>query len=343
METVPPAGRVRVSAIVPSYNRRELLRECLGSMLSQTRPPDEIVVVDDGSTDGTQQMVAGEFPAVRCVRIDNGGVVVARIKGIEQARHDWIALCDSDDLWVPDYLAARLDLLRRHPGCLYSFGNFRLQEAGCVAPATKFDDAPAGYWERFGRQASNDAIVAHEPPYGALLRFQPVFPSTVVMHRSFYERTGGFDARLTRTMSEDFEFTLRCGELAPLLADRAAHVLIRRHSSNASGDLGSMLVGDVGILRFARAHHRSARRHAAVIADEISGRSRQAAEVFFACGDLDRFRALASDVALRHSSLKWFLKRAVASVPAPLARALVRRLTYKGQTEQAIANLRLPS
>ena len=317
---------LRVSVVVPSYNRRELLRECLRSMQSQTRPPDEIIVVDDGSSDGTQQMVQADFPAVRCVRIDNAGVVVARIAGIAQARHEWIALCDSDDLWQPDYLATRMALLRRHPDCLYSFGDFRLYDGARATARTKFDDAPPGYWEAFGRPAGDGAIVAHEPPYAALLRFQPVFPSTVVLHRAFYERMGGFDAQLTRTMSEDFEFTLRCGEHAPVLVDRCAHVLIRKHASNASGDLGSMLVGDIGILRFARAHHRLARQYSRILDDEISHRSRQAAEVYFAAGRLDQFRKLANGVDPRHRTLKWRLKCAIAAVPTPFADAIVQRL-----------------
>lgn len=318
---------MRVSVVIPTYNRRELLRECLRSINAQVRPADEIVVVDDGSTDGTSEMIRDEFASVRCIRVPNGGVVAARIVGIAQASHEWIALCDSDDLWTPEFLATRMGLLDRHPQCLYSFGNFRLYDGAKASDGTKFDDAPKHYWQRFGQLTPDkSAIVAWEPPYASLLRFQPVFPSTVVMHRTFYERTGGFDVKLSRVMSEDFEFTLRCGEQAPILVDRSAHVRIRKHASNASGDLGKMLVGDIGILRFARAHHRLAGQYLDIVDDEISQRSRQAAEVYFAEGNLDRFRELADDVAPRHRAPKWRLKHAIAAMPSPFAEAIAQRL-----------------
>jgi hypothetical protein len=106
---------LKVSAVIPAYNRRAYIDRALGSILSQTVPVDEIIVVDDGSTDGTADYVEGKYGSkVRVVRQKNSGVSGARRRGIQEARGEWIAFLDSDDEWVPErnhdllYAAARV-------------------------------------------------------------------------------------------------------------------------------------------------------------------------------------------------------------------------------------------
>jgi glycosyltransferase involved in cell wall biosynthesis len=94
---------VNTSAIIPTYNRRSYLRRAIDSILAQTVPVDEIIVVDDGSTDGTADAVEGWFgDRVRVIRQQNTGVAGARRRGIREARGEWIAFLDSDDEWTPD-------------------------------------------------------------------------------------------------------------------------------------------------------------------------------------------------------------------------------------------------
>jgi hypothetical protein len=92
-----------VSALIPTYNRRTHVMRAIDSVLAQTLPVDEVIVVDDGSTDGTAQMIESEYGTqVRVIRQQNTGVSGARRRVVREARCEWIAFLDSDDEWTPD-------------------------------------------------------------------------------------------------------------------------------------------------------------------------------------------------------------------------------------------------
>lgn len=94
---------MKVSTVIPAFNRRDYLPRALESVLAQTVPVDEIIVVDDGSTDGSADLVESRYGnRVRVVRQANSGVAGARRRGIQEARGEWIAFLDSDDEWLPD-------------------------------------------------------------------------------------------------------------------------------------------------------------------------------------------------------------------------------------------------
>ena len=103
-----------VSVIIPAYNAERFLAATLESVFAQDHRPLEVIVVDDGSSDGTAE-VAARFPEVVCVRIAHSGVMAARNAGLARARGTFIALQDADDLWAPDKLSAQLAHLRDHP------------------------------------------------------------------------------------------------------------------------------------------------------------------------------------------------------------------------------------
>lgn len=99
-----------ISAIITAYNSECYLAEAIQSVLRQTRPPEELIVVDDGSTDRTIE-VAKSFKEVRYLRKENGGIGSARNFGVEAARGDYLAFLDSDDLWIEAKLADQLSQL----------------------------------------------------------------------------------------------------------------------------------------------------------------------------------------------------------------------------------------
>ena len=105
-----PTGSPVVSVVVPTHDRRRLLVQTLGSILGQREVDLEVLVVDDGSRDGTAEVVAGLGDArVRLLRHDTPqGVAAARNRGIAEATGTWLAFCDDDDLWAPDKLARQL-------------------------------------------------------------------------------------------------------------------------------------------------------------------------------------------------------------------------------------------
>jgi len=100
---------MRISVVIPSYNRRHTLERALQSVFDQTSPVDEVILVDDGSTDGSSEMVRQLFPEVKVLTQPNLGVSAARNRGIAAARFAWIALLDSDDSWLPQ----KIDQIRR--------------------------------------------------------------------------------------------------------------------------------------------------------------------------------------------------------------------------------------
>lgn len=114
-EQRPAAHRLTVTVIIPAYNRADLLPETLASLLDQTRVPDEIIVVDDGSTDGTPDLLANYDPPVRVIRQENRGLAGARNTGIDAAQGDLIAFLDSDDLLLPASIERRAEYLETHP------------------------------------------------------------------------------------------------------------------------------------------------------------------------------------------------------------------------------------
>jgi hypothetical protein len=126
-----------VSIVVPTYNRAHLIGRALRSALSQCGRDDEIIVVDDASTDGTDDVVAG-FPGVRYERIGHGGAGKARNAGIALARHPLIGFLDSDDEFLPGTLACKRALMGARPDLVFCFSNFSGQpadgplETGCL-------------------------------------------------------------------------------------------------------------------------------------------------------------------------------------------------------------------
>lgn len=107
-----------ISVVIPLYNKQREIGAAVRSALAQTRLPQEIIVVDDGSTDGGAEAVrAIRSPLVRLVRQPNAGVCAARNRGIEESTGEYIALLDADDAWEPGFLAEIAAMIREFPGC----------------------------------------------------------------------------------------------------------------------------------------------------------------------------------------------------------------------------------
>ncbi len=108
-----------VTVIIPTFNRISLLRRALESVVGQSLPATQIVVVDDGSTDQTSEMLASDFPQVDYVHQANQGVSAARNSGLQKAHQPWIAFLDSDDEWLPEKLEKQMCSLEENPDFLF--------------------------------------------------------------------------------------------------------------------------------------------------------------------------------------------------------------------------------
>lgn len=104
-----------VSVVIATWNARRYLPETLGSALDQTWPNLEVIVVDDGSTDGTHEAITEFLPRIRYERRPHQGLAAARNEGIRLARGDYVALLDADDLWHPEKVAVQMEVAQRHP------------------------------------------------------------------------------------------------------------------------------------------------------------------------------------------------------------------------------------
>ena len=113
-----------VSVVIPAYNSGAVIGRAVESVLAQTRPADEIIVVDDGSTDDTGQEVKRYGDKVCYIRQENAGASVARNTGVEAALYEWIAFLDADDEWLTDKLKLQVEHLERNPELLWTTANF---------------------------------------------------------------------------------------------------------------------------------------------------------------------------------------------------------------------------
>lgn len=111
----------RISVIIPAFNAALYLGEAIESVLDQSTPADEIIVVDDGSDDDTAG-VADKFSRVHVIRQPNQGCAVARNTGIAASSGEWLAFLDADDLWLPEKLSLQADYLKNNPSCPAVFG-----------------------------------------------------------------------------------------------------------------------------------------------------------------------------------------------------------------------------
>lgn len=175
--TVSPES---VTVVIPTYNRARFLGAAIDSVLSQLLDGDELVVVDDGSTDGTPEVLACYGDRLRVVRTENGGLGAARNVGVSVARRSWIAFHDSDDVARPDRLSRSRTLLRRHVDVdvLLANGEYMGTPGAFVVP------------RRFGRDGGR-SIGVRELFDGFPIYFQSAF-----VRRATFAAAGPFDPAL---------------------------------------------------------------------------------------------------------------------------------------------------
>lgn len=116
---------MKYSALIPAFNAAATIEAAIASMLEQSHPPEEIIVVDDGSTDATGSIAAACDPRVRVIRQENRGPGPATTLAMREVRFPVIASLDADDIWLPDKMSAQLDHLARHPATKAVFSHMR--------------------------------------------------------------------------------------------------------------------------------------------------------------------------------------------------------------------------
>jgi glycosyltransferase involved in cell wall biosynthesis len=124
-----------VSVVIPSYNRAALVVRAVSSALAAISPEDEILVIDDGSTDDTERALAPFASRIRFVKASHGGAGPARNRGIAESKHGLVAFLDSDDEWLPDKLPLQRGLMQARPDVAYCFSDFAMHDrSGRIFP-----------------------------------------------------------------------------------------------------------------------------------------------------------------------------------------------------------------
>lgn len=215
-----------ISAVIPVYNAEEYIAGCLTAILSQTRPPDEIVVVDDGSTDATQDELARFRGDIRVVKQANRGVAGAMNRCFNESRGEYVAKCDADDIWESDKLERQVEALLIHPEIDIAFSGarfFGLTEG----PRTLYPEA---------------GVLEPRDLMRRLFRANFVCASSTLVRRSLYQQLGPFVEGLA---CEDYDYWLRALRAgAVFFYDPKVLVRYRAHEQQVSANMQRMCEAD---------------------------------------------------------------------------------------------------
>ncbi|MBV8036904.1 glycosyltransferase [Roseateles sp.] len=217
MATLP-----RVSVVIPCFNTERYIAATLRAVLAQAGAALEVIVVDDGSTDGSAALVEREFPQVRLIRRSNAGVAAARNAGIEAATGDWVAFCDADDIWLPGKLAAQFDTMAAAPGCRMSYTAWHVWVSAEPEPEPTLLQRLAAEADDPGRWRGATGWL-----YPELLLDCVVWTSTVLMQRSLLSEIGSFDTGLR--IGEDYDLWLRASRVTRIERVMRPLALYRQH------------------------------------------------------------------------------------------------------------------
>lgn len=204
---------MRVSVVIPTYNRADYLKEALCSVKAQTHSPFEIIVVDDGSTDQTETVVNNFDHEIRCLRRNHEGVAAARSAGVTAAQGDILAWLDADDLWEPTFLKTVIQRFVANPEIdgVYT-GLNRIDGTGHLLPQ------------------SSTRVVPPDDLYHNLIEGCLIQTSTFAVRKACFDEVGLFDRRFD--ICEDYDMFLRLAAKFSLVGIPKALVKYRVHAHN---------------------------------------------------------------------------------------------------------------
>lgn len=217
-----------ISVVIPCYNAATYLREAIDSALAQTRPADEIIVVDDASTDGSVEMALSYGDRIRLLRSPNAkgtGHGAAANRGIMASRGDYIAFLHADDIWMPSHLEKVAGLLDKWP------------EAGVAFSRFEFMGARSGTWLQ-------EAPLRWDAPrevFMDILRNTFLVPSVSVVRRFAVAMAGGFDEGRP-FLADDLDFFARCAMQYKFMSCPDVTVRYRWHAGQCSANMHGTLI-----------------------------------------------------------------------------------------------------
>lgn len=176
---------MKITVVIPLYNKQATIQRALQSVLTQTVQPEEIIVVNDGSTDGSEKVVESlNYPLINLIHQANAGVSTARNRGIDESTGDWIAFLDADDEWLPEYLETIQNLAQTYPQCMVLATSYFLQDFTGRKKTIRLKKMPF----------NSDQGVLSNYFQVASCSHPPVWSSAVVVKKEAIQSVGGFPA-----------------------------------------------------------------------------------------------------------------------------------------------------
>jgi hypothetical protein len=226
-----------VSVVIPTYSSAALVRQALESALDQTYPNHEIIVVDDGSSDGTREVLNGFHGAFKYIYRQNGGPSAARNAGIEAAEGELLCFLDADDIWASNKLELQVAFMEQHR-------NVALLSGGC----RKFIDDGSPYTPFSAQETGKNAARIFPVPeaFIRLVKSNFITTSTVMARKECFEKAGLFDVNLPTV--EDRDMWLRISAYFGVAQLPSIVCKKRLHSGNVSGDKEQMFQMRIRVL-----------------------------------------------------------------------------------------------
>ena len=212
---------MNISVVIPSYNRREFLKRSIDSAINQTKKPLEIIVVDDGSTDGTETMIKSDYDFVKFIKQKNKGVSAARNIGIKVSIGEWICFLDSDDEWKKDKLEKQINAMKSNPGYKFFHSNEIWIKNGLRINQKKKH-------KKYGGDI-----------FDKCLDMCRISPSSVMIDKTVFDEVGNFNENLV--VCEDYELWLRiCDKYRVFFIDEPLIIKYGGHQGQLSYSIESI-------------------------------------------------------------------------------------------------------
>jgi glycosyltransferase involved in cell wall biosynthesis/SAM-dependent methyltransferase len=231
-----------VSVVIPCFNQAHFLTEAIESAVVQTYPHIEVIVVDDGSTDNTSQIVS-HYPGLRCIRQPNLGLAAARNTGLRNTTGEYLVFLDADDRLLEDALRAGLDCFLQHPSSSLVFGRCRLINADGT------------------RSGVEQPIRIEQEDYAALLQGNDIWmPAEAMYRRAAFSEVGVFDSSVDACA--DYDMYLRIARRFPIACHDSVVSEYRQHPANMSRQSSLMLKSVLTVLSRQQKYVRQSKDHA---------------------------------------------------------------------------------
>ena len=212
---------MNISVVIPSYNRKEFLKRSIDSAINQTKKPFEIIVVDDGSTDGTETMIKSDYDFVKFIKQKNKGVSAARNIGIKVSIGEWICFLDSDDEWKKDKLEKQINAMKSNPGYKFFHSNEIWIKNGIRINQKKKH-------KKYGGDI-----------FDKCLDMCRISPSSVMIDKTVFDEVGNFNENLV--VCEDYELWLRiCDKYRVFFIDEPLIIKYGGHQGQLSHSIESI-------------------------------------------------------------------------------------------------------